>query len=116
MGFNNPGIPWREFERRLSWGSRPPASEPTPEPAVPPVRLPRRTGGWAELHCHSSYSFLDGATTPEDHEARMEVWEDDLRKEWEDRGHAAGLQQGRREGRDLAFQEIQFVLRRSVGR
>jgi hypothetical protein len=57
-----------------------------------------------------------GATTPEDHEARMEVWEADLRQQWEDRGHAAGLEQGRREGRDLAFEEIQLVLRRSVGR
>ena len=57
-----------------------------------------------------------GATTPEDHEARMEVWDDDLRRQWEDRGHAAGLQQGRKEGRDRAFEEIQLVLRRSVGR
>lgn len=57
-----------------------------------------------------------GAVTPEDHEARMEVWDDDLRRQWEDRGHAAGLEQGRREGRDLAFDEILLVLRRSVGR
>jgi hypothetical protein len=57
-----------------------------------------------------------GATTPEDHEARMEVWDEDLRRQWEDRGHAAGLEQGRREGRDRAFEEIQLVLRRSVGR
>jgi hypothetical protein len=57
-----------------------------------------------------------GAATPEDHEARMEVWDADLRQQWEDRGHAAGLEQGRREGRDLAFEEIRLVLRRSVGR
>ena len=57
-----------------------------------------------------------GATTPEDHEARMEVWDEQLRRQWEDRGHAAGLEQGRREGRNLAFEEIQLVLRRSVGR
>jgi hypothetical protein len=57
-----------------------------------------------------------GAVTPEDHEARMEVWEEDRRRQWEDRGHAAGLEQGRREGRDLAFEEIRLVLRRSVGR
>ena len=56
------------------------------------------------------------ATTPEDHEARMEVWDEQLRQQWEDCGHAAGLEQGRREGRDLAFEEIQLVLRRSVGR
>jgi hypothetical protein len=57
-----------------------------------------------------------GAATPEVHEARMEVWDEQLRQQWEDRGHAAGLEQGRREGRDLAFQEIELVLRRSVGR
>jgi hypothetical protein len=56
-----------------------------------------------------------GAATPEDHEARMEVWDADLRQQWEDRGHAAGLEQGRREGRDRAFEEIRLVLRRSVG-
>src|SRR5262249_57081913 len=50
-----------------------------------------------------------GATTPEDHEARMEVWDDDLRRQWEDRGYAAGHEAGRREGRHLAFQEILVV-------
>src|SRR5580658_9537011 len=57
----------------MSWraaGQRPPPAEPAgPETAPPPVtRLARRreAGGepWAELHCHSSYSFLDGASTP----------------------------------------------------
>ena len=51
-----------------------------------------------------------GAATPEDHEARMEVWDDDIRRQWEDRGHAAGIEAGRREGRDLALQEIQAAL------
>ena len=62
MGWNNPDIPWREFERRLSWGSR----EPKPEPPPRRVPEPRRASadGWAELHCHSSYSFLDGASSP----------------------------------------------------
>src|SRR5258707_14778156 len=62
MGFNTRDIRWRDFERRLSWGGR----EPKPEP--PPRRIPRPRrsgeGGWAELHCHSSYSFLDGASSP----------------------------------------------------
>jgi error-prone DNA polymerase len=67
MGWNNPDIPWREFERRLSWGGREPAPEPPPRPK--PVPRPRRPGGgtgWAELHCHSSYSFLDGASSPQE--------------------------------------------------
>jgi error-prone DNA polymerase len=68
MGFGNPRVPWREFERRLSWGSTSPADHaaaPADRP-VRPVRLPPRGGGWAELHCHSSYSFLDGASSPEE--------------------------------------------------
>ncbi|HEY7484737.1 MAG TPA: error-prone DNA polymerase [Streptosporangiaceae bacterium] len=75
MGWHNPPISWRAFEQRLSWGrdkvdlhdiSADQASRyhsarerPTPPPraaaAVP----------WAELHCHSSFSFLDGASHPE---------------------------------------------------
>ncbi len=67
MGWDNPPVPWRELERRLSWDmTRRDGSEPAgvvrgrfgPQPAQddgPP---------WAELHCHSSYSFLDGASSP----------------------------------------------------
>jgi error-prone DNA polymerase len=61
MGWDNPDIPWREFERRLSWGSRSPDE---PESRVAAPGAVRREGGWAELHCHSSYSFLDGASSP----------------------------------------------------
>jgi hypothetical protein len=54
-----------------------------------------------------------GATTPEVHEDRMQVWDDDLRQQWEDRGYEAGYAAGRREGRRLAFDEILLVLKRS---
>ena len=127
MGWDNPPVPWREFERRLSWrqgdkrgkpsqGARGPGDgegadgpgggananenegEGRDDLAVRPVtRLPvagqypagrassagrdstdSDSGGsspprrvatgkpvpWAELHCHSAYSFLDGASTP----------------------------------------------------
>lgn len=70
MGWNNPDIPWSEFERALSWGSgwrsdgeklpRRAVSEP---PSGPPVA--KAEFAWAELHCHSAYSFLDGASEPE---------------------------------------------------
>ncbi len=86
MGWDNSPLPWREFERRLSWGGkgggqasaprpvtqlppRParPARPDRPGPPSPPNRRIRRGGpAWAELHCHSSYSFLDGASSPED--------------------------------------------------
>jgi hypothetical protein len=52
-----------------------------------------------------------GATTPEEHDARMEVWDDDLRRRWEECGYAAGVEAGRREGRDAVFHEIQLLSR-----
>jgi hypothetical protein len=54
-----------------------------------------------------------GATTPEDHEDRMETWDEQLREEWERRGYDAGYAAGRREGRRLAFDEVLLVLKRS---
>ncbi len=74
MGFNNPQMPWSELERRLS--GRPPGPNgdaPTswkrPAYTPPPgVRVERRRGEvpYAELHCHSNFSFLDGASHPEE--------------------------------------------------
>jgi error-prone DNA polymerase len=91
MGWNNPPVPWREFERRLSWRQGEGENEDRDDLAAQAVRPvtqlpvagsesaggggvagsgPRRrvaTGKpvpWAELHCHSAYSFLDGASTP----------------------------------------------------
>src|SRR5215813_10793236 len=42
MGWDNPPVPWR----------------------VTRLPAPARVPPWAELHCHSSYSFLDGASSP----------------------------------------------------
>src|SRR5260370_12652982 len=83
MGWDNPPVPWREFERRLSWGTqglrpvtRLPGAVDQPErdqrePSLPWSAPPgsdrpgtAATLPWAELHCHSSYSFLDGASSP----------------------------------------------------
>jgi error-prone DNA polymerase len=94
MGWDNPPVPWREFERRLSWrqGDKPaevgdaPSNDGAGSDGAgsdgsggagddvrrlrPVTRLPverrRPLVRWAELHCHSSYSFLDGASAPED--------------------------------------------------
>jgi hypothetical protein len=54
-----------------------------------------------------------GATSPEEHDDRMETWDEQLREEWERRGYDAGYAAGRREGRRLAFDEVLLVLKRS---
>jgi error-prone DNA polymerase len=77
MGWDNPPVPWRELERRLSWrrpgdpviaAGDPAAGERAAgERAARPEPPAQQDGGgpeWAELHCHSSYSFLDGASSP----------------------------------------------------
>ena len=43
-----------------------PVSRPPPRPASAGRHRPRSQLAWAELHCHSSYSFLDGASSPEE--------------------------------------------------
>jgi error-prone DNA polymerase len=63
MGWDNPPVPWRELQRRMSWGT---GAAPGPPSAARrrPAPRPAGTTPWAELHCHSSFSFLDGAATP----------------------------------------------------
>ena len=81
MGFNNPSVPWSELERTLSGRplehSRTPSSptEGFDEPAATgPItagavsvqqKTKRASARYAELHCHSNFSFLDGASSPE---------------------------------------------------
>src|SRR5580698_8518977 len=77
MGFNNPPMPWRELEKLLSWRGNGDESAATPashdradgEPGdareEEEARVRPAGPAWAELHCHSSYSFLDGASAPE---------------------------------------------------
>src|SRR3954447_19925293 len=74
MGWNNPPIPWAEFERRLSGrrtGQQPderPSSRkrqkyvPQPIPEIPEGEAVP----YAELHAHSNFSFLDGSSSPEE--------------------------------------------------
>ena len=79
MGFNNPAMPWKELERRLSNGRAPgspswnaggdgPAWSRKRQPFEPAAPAERRRGSvpYAELHCHSNFSFLDGASHPEE--------------------------------------------------
>ena len=79
MGFNNPSMPWKELERRLSngraagspsWnaGGDGPAWSRKRQPFEPASTALRPAGTvpYAELHCHSNFSFLDGASHPEE--------------------------------------------------
>ncbi|MGH8328288.1 MAG: PHP domain-containing protein, partial [Steroidobacteraceae bacterium] len=74
MGWSNPPIPWSQLERTLS--GRPGAADAVDrpwsrkrQPYAPDVAdLPHADGPtvpYAELHAHSHYSFLDGASAPE---------------------------------------------------
>ncbi|ROP74172.1 error-prone DNA polymerase [Curtobacterium sp. PhB115] len=80
MGYSNPPIPWSQFERALSdkrspgsthegdggdspaWSRKRSPYEPT-TPVVDDDRAP--VVPYAELHAHSTFSFLDGASQPE---------------------------------------------------
>ncbi len=79
MGYSNPPISWSEFERALSSGRRPgappvgadggdsPAWSNKRMPYVPPAIAgpAEEVVPYAELHAHSNFSFLDGASSPE---------------------------------------------------
>ena len=75
MGWNNPPIPWSELEKRLSAKPRKVDAAPDDGPgsrkrkAYLPKEEVRRPEGpvtpYAELHCHSNFSFLDGASGPD---------------------------------------------------
>jgi error-prone DNA polymerase len=85
MGFNNPNVPWSHLEGTLSgrhlhvvdplagdgdggdsptWSRKRGHYEPPLEPPPPPD--PQTLIPYAELHCHSNFSFLDGASHPEE--------------------------------------------------
>jgi error-prone DNA polymerase len=73
VGWSNPDVSWRELERRMSGrpepdgGDAPGWSRKRKPPE--PKELARPTGPvvpYAELHCHSNFSFLDGASGPDE--------------------------------------------------
>src|SRR5882724_4622700 len=81
MGWNNPPVRWSELERALSGkpfqkgdGGDSPAWTNHREPYAARIDLPgaaddpspERRVPYAELHCHSNFSFLDGASHPEE--------------------------------------------------
>src|SRR5215475_5919130 len=70
MGWSNPAVPWKELERRLS--GRPPTDPHGDAPISRRRRLQEQeiegpegpVVPYAELHAHSDFSFLDGASAP----------------------------------------------------
>lgn len=87
MGFNNPDWSWSELEAALSGRAEPPVGRDGRALGSPswnaggdgpawtrhrqpfdPAGVTRRRGSvpYAELHCHSNYSFGDGASHPEE--------------------------------------------------
>ncbi|MEV0605626.1 error-prone DNA polymerase [Polymorphospora rubra] len=83
MSFHNPAMPWSELERALSGRPRPYVVDPLavdgdggdspawtrsrqPYAAPPALNPPAATVPYAELHCHTNFSFLDGASHPEE--------------------------------------------------
>ena len=86
MGFDNPIIPWRELERRLSDradasslsnGNRQgdscsgaPSDRIDVVRSIPSSQVGRGSGlprvPYAELHAHSRFSFMDGSSNPEE--------------------------------------------------
>ena len=79
MGFSNPAMPWKELERQLSDQKSNPNGGSNGDSVGRQVRSetpehPVKGGGgnapnsvpYAELHVHSHFSFLDGASSPEE--------------------------------------------------
>ena len=86
MGFNNPPVSWSRLERALSGkpadgdgviydpitidhgdgGDTPAWTRKRPRYEAPEFVRQKSTVDYAELHCHSNFSFLDGASHPEE--------------------------------------------------
>ncbi|MGF2947673.1 error-prone DNA polymerase [Microbacterium alcoholitolerans] len=88
-GWHNPKLSWAELERTLSAPTDPslpasaepdpnrvdpgPLSRHRPPVASPPRARPENAVPYAELHAHTSFSFLDGASSPEEMLAEAEA-------------------------------------------
>lgn len=72
MGWNNPDVSWRELERRLSGRPEPDGGDAPgwsrKRKKTAPQQITEPSGPvvpYAELHCHTHFSFLDGASGPD---------------------------------------------------
>jgi error-prone DNA polymerase len=71
MGWSNPAISWGELEKRLSGRMVTPQDPEAPisqrkrRRQKVDIERPSRVTPYAELHAHSNFSFLDGASGPD---------------------------------------------------
>ncbi|MFJ5925856.1 error-prone DNA polymerase [Kitasatospora sp. NPDC092948] len=66
MGFtSHPSLPWTELQRRMTGAGTAAVPRAPEEPERPRPAPPKDAVPWAELHVHSAFSFLDGASDPE---------------------------------------------------
>src|SRR6478736_2596317 len=70
MGWNNPAMRWKELERRLSGlpgaDDAPVSRRKRASTEARSIERPAAITPYAELHCHSHFSFLDGASPPDE--------------------------------------------------
>ncbi|MDO9455115.1 PHP domain-containing protein, partial [Nocardioides sp.] len=68
MGWNNPSMKWKELEARLSGlpgaDDAPVSRRKRGATEARTILRPSDATPYAELHCHSHFSFLDGASSP----------------------------------------------------
>jgi error-prone DNA polymerase len=68
MSWNNPTMKWAELERRLSGlpgaDDAPVSRRKRASTTARPMERPASVTPYAELHCHTHFSFLDGASSP----------------------------------------------------
>jgi error-prone DNA polymerase len=73
MGFGNPDVPWSRLEAVLSGlpGAGPLVPDPPTAGQAPALVRGTSSVDYVELHCHTNFSFLDGASHPDElvHEA-----------------------------------------------
>jgi hypothetical protein len=68
-----------------------------------------------ELDRLAQLCAFTGATTPAEHRDRMTALEEGRDEDQIARAYAEGYTRGRHDGRDLAFDEVLMVLKRSAG-
>ena len=88
-----------QLEPNSSDGPRPRLAEIVDREAIGYRARGTATGEFLARHLERLAQLIrwTDAATPEDHEARMEVWDEEIREQWFDRGYHEGYEAGRRD-------------------